>query len=49
MSPEDIAGAEERAQYQDSRPPSLWWALHRPETYALAAIAIALVTPSSWR
>lgn len=25
-------------------PPSLWWAVHRPETYALAALTLAVAT-----
>lgn len=50
MSPEDIAGAGEFEEYRGPQyartaaERSLWWALHRPETYALAAIALAFVT-----
>lgn len=44
MSPDEVAGAGDLEDYADARSPSLWWAVHRPETYAVAALALAFVT-----
>ena len=44
MTPEDISDTRKPEDSRPGGPQSLWWAMHRPETYAIAALALAVTT-----